>query len=154
MTDETDSACILWEHSVNRRVYGRVWVKELKRQIPAHRLAWEKANGPIPKDMLVCHTCDVPACVNVAHLFLGTHTDNARDKISKGRHRVPLDPNATPLQVAIDTLGQRAVARLAKVPRTTVQAWYVTGKAPHWRAQAVARIIRAAAKPRHPADPP
>jgi hypothetical protein len=58
-----------------------VWVK-----VYAHRLAWEKANGPIPAGMYVCHTCDVPACVNVEHLFLGTQSDNMKDMAAKGRH--------------------------------------------------------------------
>jgi hypothetical protein len=58
-----------------------VWVK-----VYAHRLAWEEANGPIPAGMYVCHTCDVPACVNVEHLFLGSQSDNMKDMAAKGRH--------------------------------------------------------------------
>lgn len=50
-----------------------------------HRASWERANGPIPDGMLVLHRCDVPACVNPNHLFLGTALDNNRDREKKGR---------------------------------------------------------------------
>jgi hypothetical protein len=51
----------------------------------AHRFAYMITHGPIPPGMMVLHSCDNRACVNPAHLRLGTAEDNRNDMIS--RHR-------------------------------------------------------------------
>ncbi len=59
--------------------------------VVAHRVSWVIANGEeVPVGMLVCHTCDVRACVNPAHLWIGTHMQNVEDMISKGRASYPI----------------------------------------------------------------
>jgi hypothetical protein len=38
------------------------------------------------KDVQACHRCDNPPCINPEHLFPGTRSENALDKVAKGRH--------------------------------------------------------------------
>jgi hypothetical protein len=41
--------------------------------------------GEIPSDRFVLHQCGNPACVNPAHLYLGTHCQNMADRERHGR---------------------------------------------------------------------
>jgi hypothetical protein len=77
--------CVIAPGRPDGNGYGLVWDTDRKKQVKAHRYAWEQAHGPIPPGMCICHHCDVPRCINIDHLFIGTHADNMRDKESKGR---------------------------------------------------------------------
>lgn len=101
------NGCVLWTGGSNARGYGRLRWQGLRRF--AHRLAMECASGPIPEGMDVCHKCDVPACINPAHLFLGTNAANMADMWAKGRARPPRGESVGGAKlVAADVLTIRA----------------------------------------------
>src|SRR5215204_165330 len=80
---EPNSGCWLWCGYVDELGYGRV--KSRPVSIRMHRWVYEHFIGEIPKGKYVLHRCDVRSCVNTDHLFLGTHLDNIKDAVSKGR---------------------------------------------------------------------
>lgn len=80
---EPNTGCFLWTAYCNSDGYGAFAVKR-KPQL-AHRVAYRLYVGEIPAGKLILHRCDMPSCVNPAHLFIGTNADNMRDMVNKGR---------------------------------------------------------------------
>jgi hypothetical protein len=70
-------------HKDPRFNYGRLSIGN--KQTYATRLSWELHNGLIPKGLWILHHCDRPICVNPKHLYLGTHSDNMADAVSRDR---------------------------------------------------------------------
>jgi hypothetical protein len=90
--------CWLWQRRLKEFGHGQTnW--HGKHSTSAHRVAWELTHGPIPEGLWVLHRCDVPACCNPAHLFLGTHADNVRDMMAKRRHATQAAPELRRLVV-------------------------------------------------------
>jgi hypothetical protein len=67
----------------NKQGYGRISIND--KHYGVHRVSYELTYGPIPKGMIICHTCDNPACCNPLHLFLGNIADNNNDRDMKNR---------------------------------------------------------------------
>ena len=79
-----ENGCHLWTGHKQDFGYGVVGFKS--KLFLAHRLFYELHYGSLADDICVLHKCDIPACVNPEHLFLGTRKDNALDRNKKERH--------------------------------------------------------------------
>ena len=82
--------CFIWPRRLTTRGRGRV--RRNSKRLLAHRWVWEELIGPIPAGMCLCHHCDVPACVNPKHLYVGTQADNMRDMVIRKRTFACRDP--------------------------------------------------------------
>lgn len=84
---QKSSDCWIWTASKRNKGYGAfayTWKGQMIHD-RAHRFSYRLHLGDIPDGLFVLHRCDTPACVNPAHLFLGTNYDNVRDMHAKGR---------------------------------------------------------------------
>lgn len=83
--ENKEKDCWLWRGKLRPRDYPVICAQSRKRK--ASHVSWEIFHGkPFPKNMVCCHTCDNPNCVNPHHLWAGTMKENMRDCILKGRY--------------------------------------------------------------------
>lgn len=76
--------CWIWRGATFNTGYGHT--RDIgRKQITAHRYAYQLIHGEIPKGLVICHSCDNPLCVCPNHLFAATQKANIRDAMSKGR---------------------------------------------------------------------
>lgn len=120
-----ENCCWIWKN-VGPHGYGTI--NRGSKFLRTHRASYEVFVGPIAAGLNVLHRCDVPACCNPNHLFLGTQKDNVADMIGKGRdRRVGVrSPQAVLTDDAVramrlDTRGADRIAADLGVHRSTVQ---------------------------------
>lgn len=105
--------CIIWTGI--KWAQGRYGLDRLNgKNMGAHRAAWIRVNGVIPDGLIVCHKCDNGLCVNVEHLFLGTHRDNMQDCKRKGRLTITNQKGSNNHNARVDYHEIRAKAKLLR----------------------------------------
>lgn len=81
-----DTDCFVSGLSGERYAQVKVRVRTgVYRNMSAHRWVWQQLRGPIPEGLHVCHHCDVPKCMRLGHLYLGTPADNVGDQVARDR---------------------------------------------------------------------
>lgn len=84
--------------------------------------------GIIPNGLFVLHRCDNKICINIKHLFLGTHKDNIRDCFEKGRfcrgerHSHAKLKEAQVLEIVRSSEGRHALAKRYGLNEASIRA--------------------------------
>lgn len=116
--DANAKGCWKWKGYVSPHGYGEISIKH--RSVRANRFSYTLYNGAIPDGLNVLHSCDNPACVNPAHLFVGTHADNIKDKVSKQRQARGVNHGMAKITPAI-VYSIRMLARAGKTQKFIAQ---------------------------------
>jgi len=79
---EPNTGCWLWLGPMTGGAYPYPQIKRMaingRVPVGAHRYFYEREHGSIPAGMTVDHRCNVPSCVNPAHLQVATLSANIR----------------------------------------------------------------------------
>lgn len=112
--DVSENGCWLWNGHKNQAGYPMIWLNG--KAVRAHREMYKLFKNDLTDDLVLCHTCDTPSCVNPAHLFTGTRLENNRDAVEKKRNAFGMKNGHTRLtvlqisEIFADTRAQSEIA--------------------------------------------
>jgi hypothetical protein len=87
------SPCEIWIASTNVKGYGKFHTNGNKWEL-AHVWAWKREGNDYPGgELIICHHCDIPPCVNTQHMYLGTRENNMRDRLNRSAEWRPGIPS-------------------------------------------------------------
>jgi len=127
----TSTECWEWQGSKNGAGYGALTVSGIMQRV--HRVMMHISTGfDLNSGLYILHKCDNPPCINPAHLFVGTQSDNLRDAARKGRlysHGVRgskhvrsrlFEADVVTIRSLEPYLSQREIAKLYHVDKSNV----------------------------------
>lgn len=79
---------ICTSHSPRKRTKDTIGYPTISiagKDLSINRVLYERKYGAVPEHQLLRHTCDDPMCINPDHCIPGSHEDNMRDKVERGR---------------------------------------------------------------------
>jgi hypothetical protein len=82
------SGCMIWTAQIIPSGYGTFRMNNPRRQVVAHRVAYELVIGAIPEGLELDHLCRRRCCVNPAHLEAVTHRENVLRGTAGDQERV------------------------------------------------------------------
>lgn len=87
--EKNENGCLEWKGARTKGGYGTMTLtleRYKSKTALCHRVLWEFENDvELGRKIYVCHRCDTPACLNMAHLYVGTAKVNSEDMVRKGR---------------------------------------------------------------------
>ena len=140
-----ESGCYGWTGRLTQGGYAKV-DDESRKDVPAHRVAYEMAFGPIHEGLVVNHLCGTSHCTRADHLEAVTHRENVqyRPRLSRNNTSGYRGVTRTPhgrwvAQVThggtVNYLGTYATAEeAAEVSRKFRAEHFLAGEYEEWKA--------------------
>lgn len=80
----TESGCLVWQGHLQTKGYGGTTYRG--ENVAIHRQVYKLLiKADLETQDFVCHSCDIRACWNIEHLWVGKPADNSLDMVKKGR---------------------------------------------------------------------
>ena len=118
LIEKNDNGCWIW-NGIIKNQYPYISINH--KDIAVHRYMYELHKGKIPKNHNVCHSCDVPKCVNPEHLWVGTQIQNIQDMINKKRDYKIRGEKHHKAKVSLDQVIQIKKLLNKNMPMTKIQ---------------------------------